>query len=320
MTRTKTRSWRIIDLLDRATEHLKEKGIDSPRLNAERLLAHVLDLERVDLYLQFDRPLIPQEVHGFKEQLRRRLRREPLQYILGQVEFLGLRFRVTPAVLIPRPETEVLVEEVLGLAQRRFGSSPSIRILDVGTGSGNIAVSLARELANARVTALDISGDALGVARENASYHNAHSRVEFVQADFVDFARQAAGEGRRFEVIVSNPPYVASEELEHLDPEIRRYEPRLALVAEEDVLSCFRQLSLWAPRLLQRPGFVAVEAGYGQAASVTELFRREGFSMLEIQRDLAGIERVILAGYDSDASSTPGSTLRPKIRKEPITE
>lgn len=292
--------WRLIDLLQWTSEHLDKKGFDSPRLTAERLLAHVLRLQRVDLYLQFDRLLTGRELQEFKSLLQRRLRHEPLQYILGETEFFGRRFKVTPAVLIPRPETEILVEETLRHVARLFQAEQPIQILDVGTGSGNIAVTLAAELPAAVLTALDVSAAALAVAQENALDHEVKERLEFIEAAFVDFARQAVAAGIRFDVLVSNPPYVADTDLETLAPEVRDYEPRAALVAEGDVLGHFRELATWGPRLLRSPGLLAVEVGLGQAETVRQLFQEQGFSAVRVRPDLSGIDRVITAVLRND--------------------
>jgi release factor glutamine methyltransferase len=312
--------WRIIDLLNWTTEHLQKKGIDSPRLTTERLLAHVLGMRRVELYLQYDRLLTSAELQAFKTVLQRRLRREPLQYVLGETEFYGLRFKVTPAVLIPRPETEVLVEQVIHRVRSQYGTEAEVVILDVGTGSGNIAVALAHHLKRARVTAVDLSSEALAVARENAALHAVEERIDFVEADFAEFAGRAAARGLRFDVVVSNPPYVDAAEFDTLAPEVREHEPRMALVPEGDVLSFYRTLAEWAPRLLSSPGVVAVEVGLGQAEAVRNLFAQHKLEYTETYQDLSGIERVVLAAAELVQAGGVEPEYEAAGPKEPVTD
>ncbi len=316
-TAEQKRRWRIIDLLKWTSEHLEEKKFDNPRLTAERLLGHVLGLRRVELYLQYDRLLTRAELESFKILLKRRLRHEPLQYVLGETEFFGLRLKVSPAVLIPRPETEVLVEQVIDWVGRLFGKESPIELLDVGTGSGNIAVALAHHLPGARVTALDVSPEALSVARENVSLNAVEGRVRLVEADFVEFARQAVASAERFEGIVSNPPYVSATEFENLAPEIREHEPRRALMPAGEPLGFFRALAEWALRLLKPGGFIGVEVGFGQAGSVRSIFEEHGLVGLQVHRDLSGIERVVLASAAEQAGiSRPAD----EVHKESVIE
>lgn len=283
------RVWNVVELLRWTTEYLGGKGFHNARLNAELLLAGVLGLKRLDLYLQFDRPLRPEEMAEFKARLLRRARREPLQYIEGEAAFRQLRLRVDRRVLIPRPETEVLVGEVLGWARGR----DRLEILDVGTGSGAIALSLATEGSFSRVVATDISADALQLARENHALMAPDAPVEFRPGE-----GYAPVRGERFDVVVSNPPYVAEAERASLDPEVREWEPEGALFAGADGLRVVRELIAGAPSVLRAGGLLALEIGSGQAAAVADQLRATpGFGEAHIRRDLAGRERILLADF-----------------------
>ena len=271
------------------TEYLTDKGFHNARLNAELLLAGVLGCKRLDLYLQFDRPLQIAELTEFKARLRRRARREPLQYIDGTAAFRDLRLRVDSRVLIPRPETEILAGEVLRWAEGRTG----LRALDVGTGSGAVAISLAAE-GNGRfdsVVATDVSPDALDLARTNAADAGVH--LDFRQGSVY----QPIGT-ERFDVIVSNPPYIAETERADLDPEVRDWEPAAALFSGTDGLDVIRDLVARAPAHLNGGGLLALESGAGQTAAVSELVRAAGgFAEPRTVYDLAGRPRIVLAEY-----------------------
>jgi release factor glutamine methyltransferase len=286
---------RPLELTRLAAEHLAAKGIEDPRLDAELLLAHVLGLRRLDLYLQFERPLEPPEVDAFREAVRRRGGREPLQYITGVVEFRELTLAVDGRVLIPRPETEVLVGEVLAWARgsgaAEGGAGP---VLDLGTGSGAIALSLLHEGPFAAVVATDSSEAALAVAAANAERCGLADRLELRHGPLW----AAVGEVEQFRVIVSNPPYVADDEETMLAPEIRDHEPRDALFAGPDGLSLIREIVDGAPGHLARGGLLAVEVGLGQADAVAGLFRLAGFGQPRVAADLTGRDRMVLGVYD----------------------
>ena len=253
----------------------------------ELILTHILQCRRVDLHLDPPRLSIQQQKQ-FDEYKARRAGGEPLQYILGSCNFFGLEFKVNPSVLVPRPETEVLVEEVL----RHFKGST---ILDIGTGSGCIAVTLAKNLPQARVTAVDVSPDTLAVARENAMAHGVGERVDFVQADM----RSLAISGR-FDLVVSNPPYIPSAQLASLPIDVQK-EPRLALDGGEDGLEFHKILIKSSPLLLSRGGCLMMEFGDGQGGSVRGLCEQSrAFSRIELLRDLAGKERVLLAVFKQE--------------------
>ena len=274
-------SWTVLKLLRWTADYFAGRGIDSPRLDAELLLADALGLDRVGLYLNFERPLLAGELANFREKVKRRADREPLAYILGHTEFWSLPLTVTPDVLIPRPDTELLVEQALALG----GEGP--RALDVGTGSGALAIALAHERPQWTITAIDISPAALAVAMENARGNGVAERITFVATDL---AKLPAGP---FDLIVANPPYIPHGELATLMPEVRDYEPHLALDGGKDGFDAYRALARQAGGVLAPGGWLLVEVGHDQAAAVQELFNEAGLREIFAARDLAGIERVV---------------------------
>lgn len=282
---------RPLELTRLATDHLASRGVEDPRLDAELLLAHVLGLRRLDLYLQFERPITPEEVAAYREAIRRRARREPLQYITGEAGFRELDLLVDARVLIPRPETEVLVGAVLDRVRGRSG----LTALDIGTGSGAIALSLLREGPFERVVATDVSGDALAVARTNGDRCGLADRLELREGPLWE----PVGDGERFDVIVSNPPYVAEGERATLQPEVAAHEPAAALFAGEDGLGVLRGIVEGAGTRLVGGGLLAVELGLGQAATVAGWLESSPFGAPEIMQDLSGRERVVLAARDA---------------------
>ena len=284
----KRQVWTVVELIRWTTGYLEEKGFEDARLQVERLLAHVLGCDRVGLYLQFDRPLTPEELGSFKTLLKRRLAHEPLQYVLGECEFRGLRLKVDRRVLIPRPETEQLVDICLNL----FAGKAPARVLDVGTGSGNIVLTLAMEWPQTEFVAVDVSPGALELATENAKALGLEGRVRFLQADVFanEFPRRVGGE---FGLVVSNPPYVRPDEWPTLQPEITQYEPKEALVSEPDGLRFYRRLAELGPQLNSEDGWLVVEVGDSQAADVRAIFQTKGFAEVTVHRDLAGRDRVV---------------------------
>lgn len=281
------RGWTVVEMLKWTTGYLDEKGFHNARLNAELLLAGTLGLKRLDLYLQHDRPLAPPELAAFRDRLRRRARREPLQYIDGTAAFRDLVLQVDSRVLIPRPETERLVQAVLDWSRGR----EALRALDVGTGSGCIALALATEGPFAQVVAVDASADALEVARGNHAAAAPAAPVEFRRGDLLD---PAAGE--RFDVVVSNPPYVGDEEAAGLDPEVREWEPAMALFAGEGGLDVLRRLVPGAAELLRPGGLLALEVGAAQGAAVARLIDdTTSFGPARVRPDLSGRDRVVTA-------------------------
>jgi release factor glutamine methyltransferase len=274
-------SWTVLKLLRWTADYFAGRGIDSPRLDAELLLAETLGLDRVGLYLNFERPLQAAELATYRDRVRRRAGREPLAYILGMTEFWSLPLKVTPDALIPRPDTELLVEQAL---QRVAGPA---RVLDVGTGSGALAIALAHERAEWQVTALDLSPAALAVAGENAGANGVAERIALLEGDL------AALPDGPFALIVANPPYIAHAELATLMPEVRDFEPHLALDGGPDGLDAYRALAGQAGRVLIPGGWLLVEVGMGQAPAVQALFAAAGLTELFSALDLAGIERVV---------------------------
>jgi release factor glutamine methyltransferase len=288
---------RPLDLARLAAEHLAAKGVADARLDAELLLAHVLGLRRLDLYLQFERPVDADSVAAYREAVRRRARREPLQYITGEAAFREITVRVDPRVLIPRPETEVLVGEVLkaGEAGRGRGTGKGtgngLVGLDIGTGSGAIALSLLEEGAFARVVATDVSPGALEVAASNAALLGLEERLELRRGS----VWEAIGEGERFHVIVANPPYVMESERAALMPEVRDHEPEGALFGGADGLAVIRELVSGAPSHLHAGGLLALEVGPTQARAVAELMGGAGLVGARVVPDLTGRDRLVLA-------------------------
>lgn len=274
-------TWTLLKLLRWTTDYFDSKGIDNPRLDAELLLAHTLNLDRVGLYLNYDRPLLAAELETIRPLVKRRGQREPLQYLLGVTEFWSLEFKVSPAVLIPRADTEILVEEALA----RAGSEG--QLLDVGTGSGAVVISLASELSNWQMTGLDISPEALAIARENIEINQVADRVQLLEGDLAELPTQ------EYDLIVSNPPYIAQREWDELMPEVRCFEPQLALLAKNDGLECYQQLAVQAPSRLKTGGWLLVEIGYQQAEAVKELLAAAGLVNVFVRDDYSSQPRVV---------------------------
>lgn len=261
------KSWIIKDILKVTVEYLKKKGIDSPRLCAEVLLAHQLNIDRVKLYLNFDQPLNQSEIEGYRSLIKRRLNREPIQYITGVQEFWSLEFMVGPEVLIPRPESELLVERAI-LLQRDGKLPEGARILDLGTGSGVLAVSLARELEKADLWASDLSRPALDLARSNAGRHGVEERITFLQGDLWEALE---GQGMQFDMIVSNPPYIPSRDMDTLPPEVRNFEPCRALDGGEGGMSFISKIILEGHTYLKAGGWILLEMDPGQTEGALDL-------------------------------------------------
>lgn len=277
------KKWTIGDLVTWATDDFRGRGIDNPRLDAELLVAHALHTTRMQLIIDRDRPVIAGELAALRELVKRRRAREPVAYLLGEREFYGRRFRVDSRVLIPRPDTETLVEVAL---ERSRHASMYARVLDLCTGSGCVAITLARQRPTTQVTGADLSEDALAVARDNALRLGAYN-VAFVKSDLF-----ASVKGP-FELVTANPPYIPTPEVETLDVDIKAFEPRLALDGGEAGLAIARRLVAEAPRHLVPGGALAIEIGAGQADAVRELFREAGFTDISAAKDYGGIERVV---------------------------
>ncbi|HWP82685.1 MAG TPA: peptide chain release factor N(5)-glutamine methyltransferase [Bacteroidota bacterium] len=296
MLKQETRAWTVKDLMKVCIDLLTKKGIDEARLNVELLLAHALQVPRLYLYTNFDKPLNKSELRTFRELLERRLNREPVQYILGSSTFMGLKFGVDQRVLIPRPETETLVEQAL-LAVKEVSEKKRVTILDIGTGSGNIAVSVAKFDKECDVVAIDSSAAALEVAVGNAERNEVLDRIVFKEMDVFEPIDQLLL--RRFDLVLSNPPYVPEAEYETLAMEIRRFEPQAALVAGKDGLDYCRRIIELAPFLVSDKGQLLIEIGFGQHSMVIELMENAGFSEVVVTPDLQGVPRVISARVPS---------------------
>ena len=281
------RAWTIETVLAWATEDFRSRHLDSPRLDAELLLVHALGATRVEIIIDSKRPLAGVELGRFRALVRRRRAHEPIAYIVGSREFYGRNFRVDRRVLIPRPDTETLVEVALG---RTRALSLCMRALDLCTGSGCVAITLGRERPTAPITATDVSEDAIAVARDNGLRLGAYN-VAFRVGDL--FA--PIDNSQHFDLITANPPYITSTEIDGLASDIRDHEPRLALDGGPEGLDLLRRIITGAPAHLSEGGVLAVEVADGQAARVVELFREAGLSDIEVRRDYARVERVVSA-------------------------
>jgi release factor glutamine methyltransferase len=277
----------IRDMLGQAAANLKKSGSTSPRLDAEVLLASYLNTDRLELYKAPERPLGEEEIAGFEKWQARRLQGEPVAYIIGAKEFWSLLFEVNREVLIPRPETEILVEEALRVGKNM---PPGLRILEIGVGSGAISVALATELPETRLIATDISAGALAVARRNARTHGVADRIEFLCGDLYE---PVVG---TFDLIVSNPPYITAGEFAQLPHGVREYEPRQALLADEGGTVFHREIIAGSGKHLRKGGWLLLEMGAGQREGVAGLLKKAGnFEHIETRRDYGGLERVIKA-------------------------
>ncbi len=280
------RSWRLLDILENTSRFFASKGLENARLQAELLLAAVLGVKRLDLYLQFERPLHRGEVDRYREYVRQRLQHVPVQYITGVAAFRRLELAVTPAVLIPRPETEVLVDVALELLPAGG------RVLDLCCGSGAVALSLAQEAVAAEVVAADVSDAALEVAKANGQCCGLAERVEWHCGDL--FTPLCGTEP--FDLIVANPPYVRRSDLEQLAPEVRDHEPHLALDGGEDGLAYYRRIAQEAADLIRPRGYLLLEVGDGQSAAVADLLAQsERLAEVQIRPDLNQMPRVVVA-------------------------
>jgi release factor glutamine methyltransferase len=280
-------------LLSSARQALKRSGVVHPDVEAELVLSHVLGLRRAEVYLEPGRPIGPDEEALVREILTARARRYPLQYLLGEVEFMGLPLATRDGVFIPRPETEILVETMIERG-KRLGSAPAV--LDLATGSGAIAISLARYLEPGAVVATDISPAAIRLARENARLNLVESRISFVVAEGLAALRPQAG--GLFDLVVSNPPYIPTDEIAGLQPEVRDFEPRLALDGGPDGLRFLGVVAGEIPSILKQGGIVAFEIGATQAAAASAILAQAGLVGIEVVKDLAGRDRVIIGNCE----------------------
>jgi release factor glutamine methyltransferase len=270
----------LLEVLRGTERYLADRGVENPRLNAEHLLAHALGLKRMELYLQFDRPLAESERAPLRDLVKRRGTREPLQHVLGTAEFHGRTFACDKRALVPRPETEQLVELALEIAKDK----PAATILDIGTGSGVIVLTIALELPSATLHATDLSPDALVLAAENAARHALTDRIVFHQADLLP------PDGTRFDLIIANLPYIPAEEIASLSPEVR-HDPASALDGGADGLDLIRRLIETAPDRLAPGGALLLEIGLGQADAVNTLLLARKFRDISVRPDYQNIPR-----------------------------
>jgi release factor glutamine methyltransferase len=276
----------VLEIIKKTTDFFAGKGIESPRLNAELLIGHALGLKRMALYLQFERLLAEPELEKIRPLVRRRGLREPLQYILGETEFHGLKLKVDRRALIPRPETELLVATVIEAC-----ATPPARVLDLGTGSGAIALALAETFPAAAVTAVDLSDGALALAQENAAATALAERVTFLKSSWFEALATEA----HFELIVANPPYLSAAETAQTAPEVRDHEPMSALTAADEGMADLRVIIARAPKFLAPGGLLALETGIAQHVELLRIARAAGFSRVESRPDLTRRDRFVLA-------------------------
>jgi len=276
----------VLESITLSTQYLNQKGIESPRTNAELLLADIIGCKRLELYLSFDRPLSETEVQKYREHIKRRGNFEPLQYITGKVDFYGLEFKVNPCVLIPRPETELLVENIL----IQFPKEKKLIILDIGTGSGNIAISLAANLPEAKIISTDISEEALQVANENSEWHNVSGRIKFIKHNIL---KNDMNDFPMFDIIVSNPPYVSKESYSSLQREIKDFEPGIAVTDGNDGYTFFKEIAFKASSKLNESGKLIFEIAQGQSDEAKNIMVKNNFSNIGVIKDYQNIDRII---------------------------
>ncbi len=289
--------WTVIDIIRWGTGYLAEKGFDEARLTVELLLGETLGVKRFDLYVKHDQPLKKSELDKFKVLLKRRLSHEPVQYILGKTNFYSIEIKVDKRALIPRPETEILAEAVIEHCRTFLSQKEVVRVLDVGTGSGCLAIAVAKFVKNSSVVAIDKSAAAIELAKENARGTGTEENITFVQSDFLKLENNVFETG--FDVIISNPPYIRESELASLAQDIRDFEPVDALSDGRDGMTFFRKISEAAPMLLRDGGWVFVETAYGQAKDVARIFSENGGTELLVKKDLSNIERVVRSRFFS---------------------
>ncbi|MBI2793562.1 MAG: peptide chain release factor N(5)-glutamine methyltransferase [Ignavibacteria bacterium] len=277
--------WTVLEIIRWGVEYFKAKDIDSPRLTIELMLCSVLGVSRISLYTQFDRPLLRDELDQLRSFVERRVKREPLQYILGEAFFFGLKFSVDRRVLIPRPETEILVDRAIRWCKTY--ESTELKCLDVGTGSGCIPIAVAHHALNTQWLCIDDDQASLDLAAVNAESHGFSSRIQF---RLMNFREEIPG--NKFGLITMNPPYIAPTEITNLEDEVKMYEPLRALTDDSDGLHFYRRMADVANDLLSKNGMILVEVGYNQSSSVVELFEDSGFST-SVVADLSGLQRVV---------------------------
>jgi release factor glutamine methyltransferase len=276
----------VLESIKLSTDFLAGKGIESPRTNAELLLADIIGCKRLDLYLLFERPLSEIEIQRYREYLKRRGSFEPLQYILGKVEFYGLELKINRSVLIPRPETELLIENIIN----QFSKEKKLKILDVGCGSGNISIALAIHLDSADILTTDISEEALQLAQENAERHNVSNKIKFLIHNIL---LNDLNNFPEFDIIVSNPPYVSKQNFSSLQKEIKDFEPRIAVTDESDGYTFYTAIAKKASTKLAAKGKLFFEIAQGQSAEVRKIMEQNNFDNIKVIKDYQNIDRIV---------------------------
>ncbi|HEY9187853.1 MAG TPA: peptide chain release factor N(5)-glutamine methyltransferase [Ignavibacteria bacterium] len=280
---------KIIDLIKWGESFFKEKNIPEPRLNIELMLCNILNCKRINLYLDYDKPLNKEELTILRNFVKRRVQREPLQYILGETEFMGLKLRVNQSVLIPRPETELLVEEIINISKKNNGEE--ITILDIGTGSGNIAISLAKFINHSKIYSIDINKDTLKLAKENAEDNNVLDKIIFQELDILKADELPFN--IKFDYVVSNPPYISIDDYKLLEPELK-YEPILALTDFNDGFTFYRKILDISKKIMKKDGTIALEISYNQAETIKNLLLENNYYDIRVIKDYSNIERIII--------------------------
>lgn len=276
----------VLHAINISTDYLEKKGIESPRMNAEILLADILKCKRLELYLMYDRPLTENEQNKYREYLKRRSTFEPAQYIIGTVEFYGLEFKVSPAVLIPRAETEILVEAVINSVNKE----DKLNIMDIGSGSGNISIAVAVNLPNAYVTGIEISESAIKIAEENLKKYDCDQRVSFLNYDILNVNRDEFSD---IDIIVSNPPYVSKNDYGKIQKEILNYEPDIAVTDFQDGFKFYRKIISLSEQVLKPNGKLFLEIAQDQSKTINEIMKENNFKDISIVQDYQKIDRVI---------------------------
>lgn len=274
----------VLELLQRSTDFLEKKGVPESRLNAELLLASVLHCKRLNLYLMFDRPLSDDETEKYRTLIIERSTRKPIQYILGKVEFFGMEFTVNESVLIPRPETELLVEQVIESAKTYNANT----ILDIGTGSGCIAIAAAKALPSVTVTAVDVSEQAIALAKQNATQNGMTENICFFVSDIIKIPKLS----KKYDIIVSNPPYISAPDYSLLEPELTDYEPKIALTDDADGFTFYRKIISLAKKSLNPGGVLLFEIAFSQGEKVLTLMRENGFTECLVVKDYSNLDRI----------------------------
>jgi len=278
------RTWRIIDIIKWGEGYFKTKDFDSPKQEIEWLLCDLLGLKRIDLYVKFEDKINDANLNKLKSWINRRVKREPLQYITGKTEFYGLKFKTTPQALIPRPETERLVE----IALHNIGENSDSKLLEIGTGSGCIPIAISNEKPSLNILSLDISKSALELAEINAELNNCKN-IKFLEMDFLNETPKG-----KFDILLSNPPYIPVKEIEGIMPEVKNYEPRVALTDNEDGLAFYHRIAKKIKTLIKPKGIILLEVGLGgHPQKVFSLFKEAGFNQLELIKDFNNNERIL---------------------------